>query len=417
MWSGIQLDDQAAIVIADRSHPRLLAYVLGEDSWQAQQSFPGIGDVLAVASPSSVAGTLLLWAKDAGDLQISRWENGRLTYPRPFNPLTEEDEDRRILALQKVGDIVWWAQRVGKDVQLYQWGPQTEEPTVTRFKNLGSRVDKVVWLAGGRLLFKERHAGTAKLAVMDGEATKVSQPTHLKKVNLSRIRLISVAGVLRAALLKDGALQWLGDDLHSVDQLMLPRGKNLVDYVATDENSGWALQENGQRLHRMQVDATGIARSVQSFRIRGGRSLFQDTVLGMMLVGHQRITQLSEGTSFRLKLIETVDKRIGQPRGRTDAAVHRVVADDVDGDGTDEVILLDDRHHQLTMLDQSKSGLTAEASWPVFEDKKYPYGPEDASLVREPRSLVALDVDGDGEQDLAMACHDRLVVYLADEKK
>ena len=54
-------------------------------------------------------------------------------------------------------------------------------------------------------------------------------------------------------------------------------------------------------------------------------------------------------------------------------------------------------------------------AWPVFEDKKYPYGYDEDSAVGEPRAIVVADLDGDGGRDLAMLCHDRLVLYLTRE--
>ena len=57
--------------------------------------------------------------------------------------------------------------------------------------------------------------------------------------------------------------------------------------------------------------------------------------------------------------------------------------------------------------------LAPQISWPVFEDKQYPYADENSPLIREPRAIVALDLDGDRQQDLAMVCHDRILIYLA----
>jgi hypothetical protein len=74
--------------------------------------------VKALAAPAGAAGTLLVWAKDAADLHRCRWENGRLTYPQPWE---REGKDRKIVALDSVGSTVWWAQRVGNDVDLFTW--------------------------------------------------------------------------------------------------------------------------------------------------------------------------------------------------------------------------------------------------------------------------------------------------------
>ena len=100
--------------------------------------------------------------------------------------------------------------------------------------------------------------------------------------------------------------------------------------------------------------------------------------------------------------------------GVKEATIHRICCLDIDGDQDHEVLLFDDRRHQLSVLAQQNGKLAPQISWPVFEDKKYPYdeGKKTPTLT-EPRAVVALDADGDGAQDLAMACHDRVLIYLA----
>ena len=58
-------------------------------------------------------------------------------------------------------------------------------------------------------------------------------------------------------------------------------------------------------------------------------------------------------------------------------------------------------------------------TWQVFDDSSYPYGggPEGPKGAPEPRVFVSLDLDGNGLPDLAMLCHDRLLIYLARDKK
>ncbi len=50
----------------------------------------------------------------------------------------------------------------------------------------------------------------------------------------------------------------------------------------------------------------------------------------------------------------------------------------------------------------------------MFTDQKYPYGGRSRGndLPREPRQAMGADLDGDGRQDLILACHDRFIVYL-----
>ena len=58
-------------------------------------------------------------------------------------------------------------------------------------------------------------------------------------------RLLDVHGVQRKARITDGVLQWLGDDLHPVDQVMLGEGQKLVSFlpVPGEAKQAWALDK------------------------------------------------------------------------------------------------------------------------------------------------------------------------------
>ena len=125
-WCGMQVGDAAArvpaIVAVDAAQPRLRVHRLGSSGWEAEETFPTIGGVKGLAAPAAAPGTLLLWAKDAADIHRCRWENHRLSYPQPWE---QEGKDRKIIALDSVGSTVWWAQRVGSDLDLYVWPVDT----------------------------------------------------------------------------------------------------------------------------------------------------------------------------------------------------------------------------------------------------------------------------------------------------
>jgi hypothetical protein len=108
---------------------------------------------------------------------------------------------------------------------------------------------------------------------------------------------------------------------------------------------------------------------------------------------------------------------VGRPSGVKEATIHRILATDVTGDGQDEVVLCDDKRHQLTVLGRSDKGLSPLSSWTIFEDRTYPYGGQDGAQVPEPRAIVGFDADGDSRQDLALLCQDRLIIYMARETK
>lgn len=415
VWCGLQLGNQRALVVADRSRPRLVMNVLGKEGWQPQRAFPAVSDLRAIAAPQGAPGTLLLWAKDAGDLQICRWNNRRLTYPQPM-PQSPDVEDRKILALASVGSTVWWVQKVGDDLDFYRWPAGKDEPVLVRFDGIGKKADKVMWLGGHRLLVQTTHARNAKLAVEDDGQTHQTEPAHLKQTNLAQYGLVTIDQTVRPVRLTDGVLQWLSDGLHAIDQTMLPHGQRLVGYVTLGQRRGWALQENGQYVHLLESSGSGLPRVTQSIKINGGLDLIDDPVLGHMLLDHHRVIRLSEGRSRTLQLVETIDKRTGHPSGAAEATIHRIGTAQITGNARDEVILFDDRRHQLTVLSDRDGELEPEISWPIFEDKRYPYGGDNRPRIAEPRAVIALNLDGDQRRDLVMACHDRLLVYLGQNK-
>ena len=422
-WCGLDMAGKPALVISDQERPQVMTYLLHDAGWVPDQTYAMISGIRQIVAAQAEPGTVLIWAKDASDLQRSRWDNGRLSYPRPWKQ-SAEVEDRKIVTLASAGRICWWVQRVGEDLDLYRWEPGSKQPKKTRFKGIGKvsagrgkkkDVDQAMWVGEQRLLFKGQWEKTTSLAVRNGEETVVSQPPHLQKAKLAEFQLIPDGNRLRPARLTGGVLQWLNDDLHSINQIMLPQGLKLVGYVGRAKGQGWALQEDGQYIHSMEAQTDGMAKSTWSVRVGGGTSLVNDPVLGLMLVGQNRLTKLSEGKPDEMHLIDTADHRTGRAGEAKGGAIHRIAGLDIMGNGQDEIVFFDDRRHQMTVLCVKEGKFEPVISWPVFEDKKYPYSNEKAPVTPRPRTVVTLDVDGDRQQDLAMLCHDRLIFYLARE--
>jgi hypothetical protein len=419
-WTGITLGGEPAIVAADAEQPRLRVHRLTPAGWSIEETFPAIGGIKAVAAPRAGTGEglLLVWAKDAADLHRCRWENGRLGYPQPW---PQEGKDRKILALDSVGDTVWWAQRVGEDVDLFVWPADAAEPVKTRFAGLGPKVEKVVWLDDDTLLVQDAFASAAKLVrLVDGKPI-VTTPALLAKAELDEYRLLDVGGRRRRGRLTDGVLQWLGDDLHPVDQVMLGDGQRIASYLPLPAEPGqaWALEQGGGFLHRLAADDAGVMRPAETVKPPAGTTLESDAVLGVVLVDKERVVRLSRGEPAELELVESIDGRIGRRSGVSESTIHRILVTDVDGDGGQDLLLCDDRRHQLTAVlrkpapDGGPARLERSVTWQVFEDRKYPYdGGDSKDLVAEPAAVAGLDADADGGRDLAIVSQDRLLIYL-----
>jgi hypothetical protein len=419
-WCGLLLDGEPALVAADADQPRLRVHRLTDSGWSAEETFPAVSNIQAVAAPVVPAeeGLLLVWAKDAADLHRCRWENGRLSYPQPW---VQEGDDRKILAVDRVGSTVWWAQRVGKDVDLFVWPPGSAEPTRTRFEGLGAKVDKVVWMGNDTIIFKDAYASGGKQArLVDGQPV-VTSPALLAKADLGEYRLLDVEGTRRRSRLTDGVLQWLGEDLHPVDQVMLGDGQKIASYLPIPGSPGqaWALERGGAFLHRLTGDDAGVMRPVETIKPPAGVALEADPVLGVILIDQDRIVRLSRGEPWELELVESLDGRIGRRSGVSESTIHRILATDIDGDGGQDLLLCDDRRHQLTAVlrrpaaEGAAADLERSVTWQVFEDRKYPYdGGDSRELVPEPRQVAGFNADGDDARDLAVISQDRLVIYL-----
>ncbi len=414
-WCGIQLGERRALVWSDQTQPKLNVYLFGNG--QPTMDFPSVDSVKALIAPPAKPGSLLLWAKDAADLYVSRWDGTRLTFPLPMRPEKEED-DRRIIALDRAGSVTWWAQRVGAHVDLYVWPAGQKQAQRTRFEKLGKKIDRAVWLGGRRLLVREEYKKQPKLVRYKDGKIVVTEPGHLKKATLDQFRLVAIDGnEPRLARITDGALQWLDSDLHPVDQVMLPEGRKLISYVPRGDGGAWALQAEGRHAHRLAPDDAGILRVAETIDLPGGTSLRRDPVLGMTLAGPDRVVWLSPGRPRKLKLLQTIESDIGRPGAVTseDASIHRIHCTDLDGDGRDEVLLHDDQRHQIVALQHDSKGLQPLITWPVFEDKAYPYGYGEDRILAEPRLVESCDLDGDQHRDLMMLCQDRLLIYLGRE--
>lgn len=420
-WCGMRLGEKDAIVVADADQPRLTAFEVSSGGWDALGDYPSLSDVEALASPQVDPATLLIWVKDAAELYRCRWDGARLTYPKRRSK-PEPAEDRRIVALETTGETTWWGQRVGGDVHLYRWRKGQAEREKTEFRNVGDSVEQILWLGEDRILIRDRRSRDLRVAEArqsDGQPVEavVTTPSHLQRAEIDDFHLIDVAGTRRVCRIVDGVAQWLDDQLQPVDQIMLDGGRELADWVADSLASGWALEKGGPYLHRVEADASGVAQAVERIKVGDGSTLVRDPYLGIVMVGRDQIVQLGPGRPDELELVEAFDQRSGRVGGVRESKCHRLLMADIDLDRRDDLLLCDDRKHRLTAVIDRDGTLTALAEWPVFEDASYPYGGEAGeTYVSEPRAALGMNFDGDDRPELAVLCHDRLLIYLGNEQ-
>ncbi|MEM9881720.1 MAG: hypothetical protein AAF800_02235 [Planctomycetota bacterium] len=421
VWAVGTIDEQPTLLAADPGQPRIAMFHHHEAGWTAGPSFPVIADVKAIVAATGDPGRFFLWPDGGGDLFETRWDGKRLTYPRPIG-LGGDLEGRLVLGLGTADETVWCVQKIGDDLTLHRWDGYGPED-IKLFAGVAGKAEAAKWIGGDSLLVADKFARSLRWVALDDEGQPAErQPPQLAGAKLDEFRLLGPGQAL--GRFSDGVFQRLDDGLQATDQVMLPNGVSLGDLVPDPAGGVWAMPTDGQTVQRMEPDDAGVLRVTSTSRVPGGRGLAYDERLGLLLRTDTGLTRLDAGRPDELEVTQNLDPDDGQPAGSGEASVNRLAATDLDGDGRIDALLFDDVRHQITAVGfadaesetDSDADLRPILSWPVFEDRAYPYGGGgENEAVREPRRVVALDLDGDGGQDLALLSHDRLLFYLARE--
>ncbi|MFM7052347.1 MAG: FG-GAP-like repeat-containing protein [Planctomycetota bacterium] len=178
------------------------------------------------------------------------------------------------------------------------------------------------------------------------------------------------------------------------------RGPSLV--AGDRENGALAVFEKDAKSQWSQTDE----RAVLGFKFAGvragafGGSGEQD----VMLIGDDgfAVARLEGGRS-------TFEEIASYRADRPQQVDHELSAGDINGDGYQDLVVLDAGEQTLGILSFSQSGrLVPISRFKVFESRIFQGG---EPREYEPSMSVIADVTGDGMDDVVLLCHDRMLVY------
>ncbi|EDY80446.1 FG-GAP repeat domain protein [Verrucomicrobiia bacterium DG1235] len=409
-WASVKLDGKDAIVELGRNKPILNVYVQKDGFWSFSKSYPVLQDIKGLASIGDKAKTLLFRVEDEGQVYESHWDGSRFTFPKRVGESTEDSGDWKLLAFDQFGSDTWWATQKGDSLVLSVWSAKAKAPREIVFPGLEGDFENCVWLGGERLLVKKKFSKTTSICTLDEEGKASLATSRFKGADIRRIRLHDDT----LYLAENGVVQKLDENLEVIDQIMLDGDYSIRSFAPVSKREAYALEADGEHLHFLKMDKTGIFQTESRETVPYALSISMDPVLGLTLIGTNAINVPSAGSSRQLVLKSTVDPNENAGRDYEKKTLGTLFDVDIDGDGIDEIATVDYGQRDIIVYGESGDGYEEVISWKVYDDGKYPYGQDMSGRTSvNPYRMLSVDLDGDAIQDLVLASHDRILIYLA----
>ncbi|MBK1879103.1 hypothetical protein [Pelagicoccus mobilis] len=410
-WATVKIDGKKSIVELGRNKPILNVYSETDGFWSFVKSFPVLQDVKAIRSVGDKARTLLFRVEDEGHIYQSRWDGARFSFPKRVGDPSEDSGDWKLLAFDQFGADTWWVTQRGKSLVLSVWNSKAKEPRELEFSGLDGDYESCVWLGGERLLVKKKFSKTTSICSLGEDGKAKLATSRFKGADIRRIRLHD--GTLYLA--ENGVVQKLDENLDVIDQIMLEGDYSIRSFAPVSRSEAYALESDGEHIHHLKMDKSGIFQTVSRDLVPNTLRVTVDSVLGLTLIGANSINVPSSGSSEQLVLSSKIDPNEHAGRDYEKKTLGTLFSVDVDGDGIDEIATVDYGQRDIIVYGEKGDGYEEVISWKVYDDGKYPYG-QDTNNGRNsvnPYRMLALDLDGDAIQDLVLASHDRILIYLA----
>ena len=432
------------VVVTDPENAQVIVFRQnGIDGLGTAETFPSLLGATDVAV-SDVDGdgkvAVILMSNKESAIAVSRFENGRMTFPRAVaKPL----EDHEFVAIQPLGDQLIVCQKKGSGrsatAQIQQltmsdeqnWD-QAEGTDVIKLSSevIGTRgTDLLTMNVNGDehadLLIVPAGSDDNQIHVFPGQADgTVRQPdssvnldlgvttTGSLFVNGSEL-LVARESFGRAMSMKSG--EWMVNDQFNAGESKARIGGIAAIDLDSEEGNEVVLVDSGIKKLRILKSSSGLYRpwkEVELGSIRFASShvadLNGDGKEDLLLFGNEFFSVLYSGQKSA-ELTEIASFELD----RDDAYAADVIAGDINGDGIMDLSVIDTSIDGLQLLRfNPDQGIEPVTHFRMFEEKRLVS--QSDSRGTEPREGLAIDVTGDGLRDLVLLCHDRLILYPQD---
>lgn len=413
-WASIKLNGRKSIVELGRTKPILNVYVEKEGFWSFSKSFPVLQGIQKIRSVGDKEKTLLFQVENEGQIYQSHWDGSRFTFPKRLGEAHEDEGDWKLLSFDQFGMDTWWVTQRGKSLVLSIWNSKENSPREIAFTGLEGDYENAVWLGGERLLVKKKFSKTTSICSIGADGKVELSTSRFKGAEIGRILLHD--GTLYLG--KDGVVQKLDGELEVIDQIMLEGDYSIRSFAPVSKNEAFVLEADGEHIHHLEMDKSGIFQTKSRNVVPSSTGISMDPVLGLTLVSANAINVPGPGSSRQLVLSFTVDPNQNAGRDYEKKTLGTLFTVDIDGDGIDEIATVDYGQRDIIVYGEDGDGYEEVISWKVYDDGKYPYGQDVGGRNSvNPYRMIAADFDGDSIQDLVLASHDRILIYLARESE
>lgn len=457
---GSESARERAVAVADFDGDKLLDVLVNEpgqaqlllyrqngiDGLGTAEQYPallGITDLVADDLDGDGRIEAVLLSSSEGVVAVSRFENGRLTFPEAILRKPDGWELANVAVLKHADQpqlIVGLSQGSGNSAKLeYQrhirvdkgaWTRVAEDAKLEFSGAVGQRGVRLVPMdvnADGRMDLLSIASGQAKSGfhvLLQGESGALSAAvsgSQLEAGVTSAGRVfVSGSNLLVARDSFARMLAWKDGGWQVVDQFNAGEaGASIEGVAALDldgvEGSEVVLLDSGIRKARILRREDNVYRPWREVEL--GAAPFSTTVSAdlngdgrndLMFLGAEQFGVLYSGrTDVSLQELHGFESK------REKAFPADVLAGDVNGDGVVDLVTIDTSINGVAILRfDERDGIQEATSFRVFEEKRLVSSATDRGL--QPREGLIADVTGDGRADLLLLCHDRLLVYPQD---